>query len=72
MEVYRGDRNCYNYGSFGYMTRYCRNRGIEDKIGEGRRLEYREDDNNEERRIIERENGQNNNLNRDEDLIVLN
>ena len=54
------------------MTRYCKNRGIEDKIGEGRRLEYRENENNEERRIIERENGQNNNLNRDEDLIVLN
>ena len=54
------------------MTRYCRNREIDNKIGEGRRLEYRENENNEERRIIERENGQNNNLNRDEDLIVLN
>ena len=42
---------------------------IEDRIGEGRRLEYRE--NNRQRRIIEGENRQNNNLNREQDLILL-
>ena len=34
--------NCYNCGDFGYIARNCRNREIEDKIGESRRPEYRE------------------------------
>ena len=58
--------NCYNCGGFGYLARNCRNRGIGNRIGEGRKLEYKE------RRITEGGNGQNRNLNGDENLIVLN
>jgi len=36
-----------------------------DKIGEKRRLEYRENKNNGKRRRIKRESRQNNNLNRE-------
>ena len=43
----------------------CRNRGIGGRIRKSRRLEY------EQRRTIKEENKQNNNLNRDRDLIVL-
>ena len=60
MEVDYGNRNCYNCRGFGHLTRNCRNRGIRDRIGENRRLEYGN-----------RNNGQNN-LNKDRDLIVLN
>jgi len=57
MDVDRG-RNCYNCGGFRHLTKNCRNRGIGNKIGEGKRLEYGQ-----------KNNGQNN-LNRDKDLIV--
>ena len=50
------------------MARNCRNRGIENRIEEGRRLEYEQ--NNGQRLMIEEENEQSN-LNRDGDLIVL-
>jgi len=63
------NKNCYNCKRFGHLARNCRNRGIGGIIGEGRRLEYR---NNKQRRMIEEENEQDNNLNRDRDLIVLN
>ena len=52
------------------MAKHCRNRGTGSRIREERRLEYRRNKNNEEWRIIEEENGWNNNLNGDRDLIV--
>ena len=61
IEVKCGNRNYYNYRGFGYLARNYRNRGIGGRIGEGRRLEYKEN------------NGlYNNNLNRNRDLIVYN
>ena len=51
-------RNCYSYGGFGHLTQNCRSHGI---IGQERRMEYRKNSNNEQ-----------NNLNREESLIVLN
>ena len=53
-----GNRNCYNCRGFGHLARNCRNRRTKGRIREGRRLEYMN-------------NGQENNLNRDRDLIVL-
>ena len=67
MDVDHGNRNCYNCGKFGHLARNCRNRRIENKIGEKRRLEYR---NNRQRLMIEE--GNNSNLNRDQDLILFN
>ena len=58
MKVDRGNRNCYNCRGFEHLARNYRNRGMGNRIGESRRLEYKD-------------NGQSN-LNRDEDLIVLN
>jgi len=70
MEVDHENRNCYICGGFGHLARNCRNRGIGGRIREGK-LEYR--GNNEQRKIIEGENGQSsNNLNGDGDLIVSN
>ena len=63
MEVDRSNRNCYSYGGFGHLARNCRNKGIKDKIGDGRRLEYGQ-------RLRSEENGQSN-LNREGDLVVL-
>ena len=60
IEVDHGNRNYYNYESFGHMARNCRNRGIGGRIGEERRLEYR---NNRQRKMIEGENGQNQDTN---------
>jgi len=66
MEVDRSNRNCYNYGGFGHLARHCRNKGIEEKIGQGRRLEY----GNESNRKTKGGNGQEN-LNGEQDLILL-
>jgi len=52
-------------------VKHCRNRRTEGRIGKERRLKYRGNENNGEKRMIERKNGQNN-LNRNRDLIVLN
>ena len=37
---WRENSNCYNCGGFGHLARNCRNRRTENRIGEGRRLEY--------------------------------
>jgi len=67
MNVDSGNRNCYSCGVFGHLAKNCRNKSIENRIGEERRLKYRN------RRMIEKGNKQNNsNLNGDRDLIVLN
>ena len=39
MEIDRG-RNCFACGGFGHMARHCRNRGMRERVAEGRRLEY--------------------------------
>ena len=52
------------------MARNCRNRGVKNRIGERRRLEYGSNENNGQKRV-EGENEQNN-LNREGDLIVFN
>ena len=70
MEIDYGNRNCYNCGDFGHIVKYCRNWEIGNKIGKGRKLEYGENRNNEQQRIVEK--GNSNNLNGDRDLIVLN
>ena len=64
IEVDKKNRNCYNCGRFGYLARNCRNRRIENRIGEGRRLEY-------EWRLVMEGNNKQSNLNREEDLVVL-
>jgi len=60
----RKNWNCYNYGGFGHLAKHCRNRGVENGIRNGRRLEYR-------KRLKIKENGQSN-LNGERDLVVLN
>jgi len=59
------DRNCYNCGKFEHLAKNCRNRGIGNRIRKGKRLKYRKE------RIIEGGNKSNSNLNRDQDLILL-
>jgi len=51
MEMDRSNRNCYSCGGFGNLARNYRNRRTENRIGEGRRLEYRGNENNRQRRI---------------------
>ena len=68
IDVDQRNRNCYSCRGFGHLVRNCRNRRTENRIGEARRLEYRQ--NNGQRLMIEGENRQNN-LNWDGDLIVL-
>ena len=60
----RENQNCYNCGEFKHLARNCRNRGTENRIGDGKRLEYGQ------RLIIEENNGQRN-LNEKRDLVVL-
>ena len=64
MKVDRNNRNCYSYEGFGHLARNCRNRRTENRIGDGRRLEYRQ------RLMIEGGNGQENS-NGEKDLVVL-
>jgi len=40
MNVDRGNLNCYNYRGFGHLVRNYRNKKIGNRIGEGRRLKY--------------------------------
>ena len=70
IDMNRGNRNCYSCGGFGYLARNCRNRRTENRIGEGRRLEYRQE-NNRQILMIKEGNGLNN-LNGERDLIVFN
>jgi len=69
MEVDKSNRNCYSCGGFGHLARNCRNRGAENRIGKGRRLEYDGNGNNGQRRMMEGGNRQDN-LNGEGDLIV--
>jgi len=69
MDVNRENRNCYNHEEFGHLSRNCRDRGTENRIRKGRRLEYKQ--NNGQRLTIKGNNGQNN-LNGKRDLIVFN
>ena len=62
MDMDYKNQNCYNYRRFGHLARNYRNRRTENRIGEEKRLEYRE----------RRENKQDRNLNGDKNLIVLN
>ena len=59
------NRNCYNCGKFEHLANNCRNREIGNRIRKGKRLKYRKE------RIIEGGNKSNSNLNRDQDLILL-
>ena len=61
----RENRNCSKCGGFRHMARNYRNRETRNRIGEGRRLEYRQ------RLMIEGNNRQEN-LNGEKDLVVLN
>ena len=69
IDVDCGNRNCYNCRGFGHLARNCRNKGTEGRIGEERRLEYK---NNGQRLMIEGNRQNNSNLNGNRDLVVLN
>jgi len=69
MDIDRG-RNCYAYGGFRHIVWHYRNRGAGNRIGKGRRLEYGNRENNEQRKIKGRNKA--NNLNGKRDLIVFN
>ena len=56
IDINRRNRNYYSCGGFGYLAKNCRNR--ENRIGEERRLEYGQ--NNEQRLMIKEEQGQSN------------
>ena len=60
----RENRNCYNYRGFGHLVRNCRNRGIGNRIGNGRRQEYGQ-------RLMIEKNSRQSNLNGKGDLVVL-
>jgi len=65
MNMDQENRNCYNCRVFGHLARNCRNRGTGNRMGKEKRLKYGQ------RRMIERENKDNNNLNGNQDLILL-
>ena len=46
------NRNFYNYERFGHMVRHYKNMRTGGRIEKDRRLEYRRDENNGERRMI--------------------
>ena len=60
------ERNCYACGKSRHMAQHCKSRGVENRIGEGRRLEYRQ------RERIEGNNRQIDNLKVEENLETLN
>ena len=60
----RKNRNCYNYRRFGHLARNCRNRETGNRIGDGRRLKYKQ-------RLIIKEGNKQGNLNEKRDLVVL-
>ena len=60
MDMNQENRNCYSCGGFGYLARNCRNRRTGNRIEEGRRLEYRQGNNEQS------------NLNGERNLIVFN
>jgi len=64
IEVDRGNRNYYNCGGFGHLARNCRSRGIRNRIGEERKLEYGQ-------RLKTEGNNEQCNLNGKGDLVVL-
>jgi len=68
MDVNRNNRNCYNCRGFRHLAKNYRNRGMGNKIGENRRLEYGNENNGQRR--SEGKNRQNN-LNGKQDLILL-
>jgi len=41
MDIDRG-RNCYACRGFGHIAQHCRNRGERIKIGNGKRLKYKQ------------------------------
>ena len=57
MKINQENRNYYNCREFGYLIRNYRNKRTGDKIEEGRKLEYKVNENNKEKEI----NRQNNN-----------
>jgi len=60
MDVDRRERrNCYSCGGFEHLARNCRNKRIENRTGEEKRLEY--GGNNEQSNLKEKE-----------DLIIFN
>ena len=40
MDVNQGNRNCYNCRGVGHLARNYKNRGIRNRIGKRRKLEY--------------------------------
>ena len=64
IEVDRSNRNYYSHGGFEHLARNCGNKRIENRIRDGRKLEYGQ-------RLIIEENNRQNNLNREGDLVVL-
>jgi len=48
----RENQNYYNCEDFGHLARNCRNRRMENRIGEGRRLEYGQENLNREGDLV--------------------
>jgi len=40
------ERNCYNYRKFGYIAKHCRERENQGRVGQGRRVNYKDNQNN--------------------------